>query len=190
MLGTNDLKTGALFGYNGNPHMVVWSNHLKMQQRRPVMQTKVRNLRTGQVFEQNFQQGEIFEEADINRLPLLFLCGHRGQYTFHEKGNPKNRIIFTQEQLGESAEFLKPNTEVSAIRFGEEILSIELPVKMDLKVVEAPPAIRGNTAQGGSKAVKLETGITVQAPLFIEEGDTIRVNTQTREYVERVEKGR
>lgn len=190
MVNVNDLKMGALFVYNDAPHIVLWSNHLKMQQRRPVMQTKLRNLRTGQVFEQNFQQGEVFAEADVNRLRVMFLFGHRGQFTFQEKENPKNRITFTAQQLGDTALFLKPNTEVDAIRFGEEILSIELPPKLDFKVVEAPPSIRGNTAQGGSKSVKIETGLTVQAPLFIEEGDIIRVNTQTREYVERVEKGR
>lgn len=190
MVGTNDLKTGALFVYNDDPHMVLWSNHLKMQQRRPVMQTKVRNLRTGQVFEQNFQQGDVFDEADINRLRVVFVFGHRGQYTFNEKGNPKNRITFTEDKLGDLVQFLKPNMEVDAIRFGEEILNIELPPKMDLKVVEAPPNIRGNTAQGGTKAVKLETGMIVQAPLFIEEGDVIRINTQLKEYVERVEKGK
>ncbi|MDO8558326.1 MAG: hypothetical protein Q7S09_04035 [bacterium] len=188
MLGTNDLKSGALFVYGGDPHVVLWSNHLKMQQRRPVMQTKIRNLKTGQVFEQNFQQGEVFEEADINRMKVVFLFGHRGQFTFHEKGNPKNRITFSQEQLGDTTSFLRPNGEADAIRFGEEILNIELPPKMDLRVIEAPPSIRGNTAQGGTKAVKLETGFTVQAPLFIEEGDIIRVNTALKEYVERVEK--
>ena len=190
MVNVNDLKTGALFVYNDAPHMVLWSNHLKMQQRRPVMQTKLRNLRTGQVFEQNFQQGEVFEEADVNRLRVVFLFGHRGQFTFHEKGNPKNRIVFSAQQLGDAASLLTPNTEVDAIRFSEEILSIELPPKLDFKVVEAPPSIRGNTAQGGSKSVKLETGLMVQAPLFIEDGDIIRINTQTHDYVERVEKGR
>src|SRR3989338_4839388 len=100
MLGTNDLKIGALFVYNGNPHMVLWSNHLKMQQRRPVMQTKIRNLRTGQVFEQNFQQGDVFEEADINRMRVVFVFSHRGQHTFSEKANSKNRITFTDAQLG------------------------------------------------------------------------------------------
>lgn len=190
MLDVNDLKSGALFIYNDDPCVILWSNHLKMQQRRPVMQTKFRNLRTGQVFEQNFQQGEVFEEADINRLRVAFVFAHRGQYTFQEKGNPKNRITFTKEQLGDAADFLVPNVEMDAIRFGEEILNIELPPKMDLKVTEAPPSIRGNTAQGGTKAVTLETGVVVQAPLFIEAGDVIRVNTALKAYVERVEKSK
>jgi elongation factor P len=190
MVNVNDLKVGALFVYNEDPCIVLWSNHLKMQQRRPVMQTKFRNLRTGKVFEQNFQQGEVFEEADINRLKVVFLFEHRGQYTFQEKGNPKNRINFTAEQLGGTTQYLRPNMDVDAIRFGEEILNIELPPKMDLKVTEAPPTIRGNTATGGTKAVTLETGLVVQVPLFIEEGDTVRVNTQLNEYVERVEKGK
>ena len=190
MLDVNDLKSGALFIYHDDPCVILWSNHLKMQQRRPVMQTKVRNLRTGQVFEQNFQQGEVFEDADINRQRVVFMFSHRGQYTFQEKGNPKNRITFTQDQLGETASFLVANVEMDAIRFGEEILNIELPPKMDLKVTEAPPSIRGNTAQGGTKAVTLETGLTVQAPLFIEAGDIIRINTSLKEYVERVEKSK
>ena len=188
MLDVNDLKSGALFIYNDDPCVILWSNHLKMQQRRPVMQTKMRNLRTGQVFEHNFHQGDTFEEADITKKGVMFLFEHRGAYTFCEKDNPKNRFTLAAEAIGEPRIYLKPNTEVEALYFGEELLTAKLPIKVDLKVVEAPPSIRGDTAQGGTKTVKLETGATVNTPLFIEEGDTVRVNTESSQYVERVEK--
>ena len=90
--------------------------------------------------------------------------------------------------IGTSADFLKPNSELTAILFNDKIINIELPVKMDFRVTEAPPAVRGNTAQGGVKQIKIETGATISAPLFINEGDIIRVNTQTGEYTERVDK--
>ena len=92
--------------------------------------------------------------------------------------------------LGNIVHFLKPNTIVEALNFKDAILNITLPIKMDFKVVEAPPAIRGNTAQGGAKIVIVETGAQVVVPLFINEGDTIRINTTSGDYVERVEKGK
>ena len=93
-----------------------------------------------------------------------------------------------EKQLGDIAKFLKPNTEVLAYKFGDKIINIELPVKIDYKVVEAPPSYKGDTATGGSKTVKLENGLQIQVPMFINEGDVIRVNTSTGEYVERAEK--
>jgi elongation factor P len=87
--------------------------------------------------------------------------------------------------VGEGGKFLKPNTEVETQSFNDSIFTVKLPIKMELKVVEAPPDVRGNTAQGGSKIVKLETGADINAPMFIKEGDVIRINTETGEYVER-----
>lgn len=169
--------------------MVLEAHHLKMQQRRPVVQTKMRNLMSGKVLERNFAQSDTFEEADIARQKVKYLYGHRDQFWFSYENDPAKRFEISEEMLGESVKFLKANTVLDALLFNDKIIAVELPVKMDFKVVEAPPAIRGDTAQGGVKQVTIETGATLNVPLFINEDDTVRVNTETGEYTERVEKG-
>ncbi|MBI4117411.1 MAG: elongation factor P, partial [Parcubacteria group bacterium] len=158
------------------------------QQRRPVMQTKIKNILTGKIVERNFQQSDYFEEADIQKKEVKFLYSHRGEFWFSGKDDSSKRFKLGKEIIGESAKFLKPDTIITSLLFNDKIINIDLPVKMDFKVIEAPPSVRGNTAQGGTKQIKLETGVLINAPLFIEEGDIIRVNTQTGEYAERVEK--
>ena len=188
MLGMNDLKIGTFFILEGQPYEVLHSQHLKMQQRRPVMQTKIKNLLTGKIVERNFQQSDYFEKADIQKKEVKFLYSHRDEFWFSEKDDSSKRFKLGEEIIGESAVFLKSGTLISALLFNNQIINIDLPVKMDFRVIEAPPSVRGNTAQGGTKQVKLETGALINVPLFIEEGDIIRVNTQTGEYSERVEK--
>ena len=189
-LGVNELKPKTFFIYEGQPYVVLETHHLKMQQRRPVVQTKMRNLINGKVLERNFAQSDVFEEADIERRKVKFLYNHREQYWFSYENDPSKRFQLTQELIGESAKFLKPNTVLEAIEYNGEIINIELPIKMEFKVVEAPPAIRGDTAQGGVKQVKLETGASMNVPLFINQDDIIRINTETGQYVERVEKSK
>ncbi|TSC92024.1 MAG: elongation factor P [Parcubacteria group bacterium Licking1014_17] len=188
MIGMNDLKPGVFFIYEGAPYVVLEAHHLKMQQRRPVQQTRMRNLLNGKIIERNFQQSDSLEEADIEKKKVKFLYNHREEYWFTEENNSSARFKLAKEILGDAVAFLKANTEVEAMLFNGETINIELPVKMDFKVVEAPPSIKGNTAQGGVKQVKLETGAIVNVPLFVETGDEIRINTQTGEYVERISK--
>lgn len=183
-----ELKPGKLIVMDGQPYMVVEADFLRMQQRKPVMKTKIKNVITGTVVERNFQHSEDIEEAEIERMTAQFLYQSKGEYWFCEKGNPKNRFQLASDVLGRATDFLKANMEVAALSFGEKIFSVDMPVKADYKVVEAPPAIKGNTAQGGTKVVIIETGAKVNTPLFINTDDVIRVNTQTGEYTERVEK--
>lgn len=182
----NDLKPKTFFIFEGQPWVVLETHHLKMQQRRPVVQTRMRNLLNGKTVERNFAQSDVFEEADIQRREVKFLYNHRDEYWFSEMNDPSKRFKLSLDIIGDDARFLKNNTIIEAIFFNDNIITIELPVKMVFKVIEAPPAIRGNTAQGGVKQVKIETGAMINAPLFIEEGETIRINTETGEYVERV----
>lgn len=188
-LGPNDLKYGEFIIYENQPYMVLETHHLKMQQRRPVVQTRMRNVLNGKTIEHNFAQSDVLEVADIERSTVKYLYSHRDKYVFCEAEDPAKRFELTQEGLGDVTHFLKANTIVDAIRFNGDIINIELPIKIDFKVTEAPPAIRGNTAQGGVKQVKIETGATVNVPLFVNEGDVVKINTQTGEYVERVTKG-
>jgi len=189
-IAVNDLRPKTFFVFEGQPWVVLESHHLKMQQRRPVVQTKIRNLINGKIIERNFAQSDVFEEADVRREKVKFLYNHRDQYWFVNPNDPSKRFELSQQLIGDAARFLKPNTILDAVLFNDEVITIELPIKMEFTVVQAPPAIRGDTAQGGVKQVKLDTGGTANVPLFINEGDVIRINTETREYVERVEKGR
>lgn len=188
MLTYNDLKVGTLFVKDGAPYKVLEYAFVRMQQRKPVAQLKIKNLITGKVQNYAAHQNEAFEEAEIEIVPVNFMYQHRGEYWFNEVDNPKNRFLLGEDVIGESIHYLKAGTEIKAFKFRDRIINIELPIKVDLKVTEAPPAIRGDTAQGGTKAVILETGAKINVPLFINEGDIIRINTQTGEYVERVEK--
>ncbi|MBI2062458.1 MAG: elongation factor P [Candidatus Yanofskybacteria bacterium] len=189
-LGVNELKPKTFFIYEGQPYAVLETHHLKMQQRRPTVQVKMRNMINGKVLERNFAQSDVFEEADIERRKVKFLYNHREQYWFVYENEPTKRFLLTEELIGEATKFLKANTVLDAIEYNGEIINIELPVKMEFKVLEAPPAIRGDTAQGGVKQVKIETGAYLNVPLFINQDDIVRINTETGEYVERVEKGK
>jgi elongation factor P len=188
MLSYTDLTRGTMFVMDGEPYIVLEYNFLRMQQRKPTVQTKIKNLITGKIVAKSFQGSDSFSEADIEKHPITFIYASRGEYWFHEKGSPGNRFSLNAEQMGNSSKFLKPNTDVSAYKFGEKIINIELPIKMDFLVKEAPPSFKGDTATGGNKSVTLENGLVINVPMFINEGDIIRINTETGDYVERAEK--
>ena len=188
MLDANYLKKGTVFLLEDQPYMILEASHSKMAQSRPVIQTKIKNLISGNVTSHSFKQGERLEEAELRRQKFVFLYSHRGEYCFVEPADRSKRFFLKEEQLGEEKLFLKQNSEIEGIFFNDQLIRINLPVKMDFKVVEAPPSIKGDTAQGGTKTVVLESGAKVQTPLFVGVGDTIRVNTQTGEYAERMEK--
>ena len=188
MLSYTDLTKGTIFVINGEPYVVMEYAFLRMKQRRPTSRVKVKNLMTGKFGEFTFQQSDSFEEAEIDKQSLNYLYSHRGDYIFVDPKDPKNRITFKQEQIGEQAKYLKPNIQVIAYKFGEKIINIELPIKIDYKVTDAPPSFKGNTATGGSKTVVLENGLSINVPMFVNQDDIIRVNTESGEYTERVEK--
>ena len=203
MLSYTDLNKGILFIMDGAPYEVLEVHFLRMQQRKAVVQTKIRNLMTGKVLDRNFQSSDSFEEAEIEKRAAVFIYKKAGrgadavdEYWFNEKGNPGNRFVLSGDILGDlstgsghgKAQFLKPNTEVATMVFNDKVIKATLPVKMEFKVLYAPPSINGNTAQGGTKVVTLEGGAKINAPLFVNQDDLIRINTVTGEYVERVEK--
>ena len=187
MLAHTDLKKGVQIILDGQPYEVLEANSMKKAQRRPVIQTKIKNLITGNVVERNFQQGDVFEEAELLKLKAKFLYAHRDRYFFSESSNPSKRFDLSREQIGEKSKFLKQGQEIEALIFGEKIISVLLPVKVRLKVKEAPPGVQGDRAQGGTKAVTLETGAQINVPLFVKEGDVIELNVETEEYTRRVE---
>jgi elongation factor P len=186
MIAYTDLTKGILFVMDGQPWEVMDSHFLRMQQRKAVVQTRIKNLVTGKIVDRNFQASDNFEEAEIEKKPAMFIYANRGEYWFHDEGNAKNRFQISEELLGDAAKFLKPNTKVLTTVFNGDVIGAELPVKMEFKVIDSPPGIKGNTAQGGTKSVTIEGGAKINAPLFVNEGDVIRINTETGDYVERV----
>mgnify|MGYP000866135906 FL=1 len=187
MLTHHDLRKGVKFIFENEPYEVLEFFPIKKAQGRAIVQTKIKNLITGNVIEKNFHQGDVFKEAEVEKIKAKFLYSHRDKYVFCEESNPKNRFELTKEQIGESAKFLKPNQIVEGIVFEGKIININLPIKVQLKVVQSPPGIKGDRAQGGVKTVILETGAEINVPLFINENDIIEINTETGEYVKRVD---
>lgn len=188
MLNYNDIKPGVAVIVEGEPYVCTWNNIMQKQQRRPVNQTKLRHLIRGNVIEYSFQQSDKLNEAEIEQKSATFVFrdDRKGEWIFHEAKDKSKRFSLSDDMIGEGGQFLKPNTEVVTEAFDGKMFRVKLPIKVELKVTEAPPDVRGNTAQGGSKIVTLETGATITVPMFIKQNDVLRINTETGEYVERV----
>lgn len=181
----SDIKLGAILLFNEEPFQVIWHNRMRTAQRKPVMQTKLRNVITGKVIEYSFKFGEKVKEADVSREKANFLYAD-AEGTHFMNNETFETVDFPKEATEEQELFLKEGTEVSILRFNNKPVSIELPIKVDLKVVEAPPGVKGDSGGTVTKKVKMDTGLMVDAPLFINEGETLRIDTRSGEYVERV----
>jgi elongation factor P len=186
----NEMRIGTMFRKNEDPDPWVVTEYafIRMQQRKPVAQLKIKNLLSGKAVDYTAHQNDNFYEIDIEEKKSIFIYKTKDEYWFHELGKPAARFSLPAETVGKAGEFLKANTQIKSFEYEGKIIKVDVPVKMDLKVKEAPPAIKGDTAQGGTKQVVLETGAVVSAPLFINEGDILRINTSTGEYTERMEK--
>jgi elongation factor P len=189
MLDYNEILPGTFIVLDGDPYEVIDAHVFRKQQRKPVNSTKLRNVKSGKVVERTFQAADNAEEADLSKQKVVFIYEQKGAWWFHEEGNPGGRFSLPHDVLGAGGKYLKAKDVVDALVFDEEVIGIKIPIKVELKVTEAAPAVRGNTAQNATKVVTLETGATVTVPLFINEGDILRINTETGSYVERVEKG-
>lgn len=187
MLDYSEVTVHKYIIWEDEPWEVIDSHVFRKQQRKPVNATKLRNLITGRVTEISFHVNDKVEEAEIEKQEVKYLYNNRGEYWFCDAKDPAKRFKLDLALIGETrAMFLKPNTVVDAMLFNEKIIGLKMPIKMELKVVEAHEATRGNTAQGATKAVKLETGADIQVPMFIKEGDVVRVNTESGAYTDRV----
>jgi elongation factor P len=188
ILSYNDIVQKKVIEYNGEPYEVISSHVFRMQQRKPVNQTKLRHLISGKVTEISFHQNESVPEAEIATIGALYLYTNRGESWFAEEGNAKNRFSFPEDSVHDKVQWLVQDSPVEVMTYKGNPATVKIPIKMDLKVTDAPPAVKGDTAQGGSKIITLESGATISTPLFINEGDVVRINTDSGEYVERMEK--
>jgi elongation factor P len=188
VLSYNEILKGSIINYNNEPYEVLSSHIFRMQQRKPVNQTKLRQLVGGKVVEISFHQNEVVTEADVGNMQARYLYTNKGESWFAEEDNPKNRFSFPDTVVHDRVQWLTPNNLVDVLTYEDKPMTIKIPVKVELEVKDAPPAVKGNTVSGGTKLVELSTGAKVNVPLFINTGDIIRINTDSGEYTERVTK--
>lgn len=190
MLEYSEIRTGKIIIYEGEPCEVLDNHVARTQMRKPQNQAKLKSLLSGRTWNATFHAADKAEEADIVKRDVKFLYANKGEYWFCNPEDPSNRFQLSEKIIGDAAKYLKANENALAVVWDdddeEKIISIKLPVKMELTVTDAPPSIRGNTANGGGKLVTLENGVKLNVPFFINTGDKIRINTETGEYVERV----
>ena len=185
MATTTDFRVGMVIKFNGELHRIDEFIHRTPGNLRAFVQAKLRNLRSGRVTENRFRSGEEVEEVRIEQKEFQYLYHDGSSYQFMDK-QTYEQIPVEAASLGESAKFLKEGETVQLMMVGVDVISSEIPFNVELKVVETVPGVRGDTASGATKPAKVETGATVNVPLFINEGDTIRVDTRSGAYLERV----
>lgn len=191
----NEVKERKFIVLDGEPYEVLSSHVFRKQQRKPVNATKLKNLITGAVREHSFGASDKVAEAEIDEKEITYLYqrprpsgGGQSEFWFCEASDKSRRFKLEPEKLAGKIEYVKANQNIKLLTFGGRFVGIKIPIKMELRVKEAAPAVRGNTVQGGSKKVVLETGAEVTVPMFVNEDDTLIVNTETGEYVERLGK--
>ncbi len=184
MLSISDIKTGKIIKEAGEPYLVVKTDHHKMGRGGAVLKVKLKNLITGNMLDKTFQGNDKAEPAETETKKANFM--YRDENDAHFMDNETyEQFSLPLDQVADKLKFLKDGTDVDVLYFDGKPVALELPVKINLKVVSAPPGLKGNSAGNVTKVVELETGAEISVPMFINEGDEIRVNTETGEYVER-----
>lgn len=185
MATTSDFRNGFVFKLNNEIYTIVEFLHVKPGKGGAFVRTKLKKILDGSVIDRTFRAGERVEEVRLEEREMEFLYKDNNLYYFMDSETYEQQAL-TEAQLGDTLNFLKENTSVT-VQFHEgEPLTVELPIFVDLQIVETDPGVRGDTASGGSKPAKLETGAVIQVPLFVKNGITVRIDTRTGEYVERV----
>jgi elongation factor P len=179
-----DLRQGRVVKLKGDPYLITWSEFKRKEAQKPVMKTKLKNLKTGAALEKTYPAGESFEFADIKTQKVQFLYKTDAEAHFMNESTYEQFEI-PLEIIEGSIPYLLDGTSVDGVFYEGNMISITLPPKMVFKVIETTPGVKGDTVSGGSKPATLETGLVVNVPLFINEGDKVRVNTDRGEYVER-----
>ncbi len=185
MLSLNEIKLGKVILVNNNPYIVIRADHHKVARGGAVLKVKLKNLIDGSVLERTFQGNEKAEEADVVKKKANFMYADENNANFMDN-ETYEQFTIGLDAIGDKLQYLKEGTDVNVLYFDGQGVAVDLPIKMEFKVVSAPPGVKGNSAGNVTKVVKIETGAEVTTPLFINEGDVIRINTDTGEYVERV----
>lgn len=180
-----DIHVGAALAVDGQTYVVISAAHVKMGRGGAVVKAKLKNLKTNAVVDRTLKPNENFDEADVTRAKATYLYSDSREYTFMDSTSFE-QFAFPVDALGSTTKFLAEGAAVEVLQIDGQPVSIELPKKMEFEVIDTPPNVKGNTAQGGTKPATISTGAVVNVPLFINQGDMIRVNTTDGSYVERV----
>ncbi len=185
MISTSDFRKGLKMEYKGDPYEIIDFQHVKMGRGGAVVKTKMKNIKTGSVIEETIRSGEKFSTPELEERKMQYLYMQDDLYYFMDQ-ETFEQVPLTAAQLGDSKLFLKENIEVKILNYKGQPLNVELPTFIELVIVKTDPGFKGDTASGGGKPATLETGAVVRVPFHINEGDTIKVDTRTSEYIERV----
>lgn len=184
MLSTSDIKNGLKIELEGEPYEVLDFLHSKSGRGGAFIKTKLKNLLNGAVLEHNFRSGEKFNKPDLESREMQYIYKEDNSLVFMDM-NDYEQYFVPEQTLGGKGDFLKEGEQVKTVVFKDQIVDVNLAASVVLQVVETEPGVKGNTVSGATKPAKLESGASISVPLFIEEGDNIRVDTRTREYVGR-----
>jgi elongation factor P len=185
MISTNDLRTGLTIDVDGEVYSVVEFQHVKPGKGAAFVRTKLKNMRTGRVVEQTFRAGEKVNRAHIERKEMQYLYREAESIVFMDN-ETYEQVSITEDQLGDNINYLQENMNIFVLIYNGELMGIDLPHSVELKVATTEPGVRGDTASGATKSATLETGLVIQVSLFVDEGDIVKVDTKTGEYLERV----
>jgi len=186
VISTGELKKGATIEHDGKLYSILDYNHIKMGRGSAQVRIKLRDVRSGSITEQTFQAGTKWPRARVERREMQYLYSD-DQFYYFMNTESFEQIPVSADKMTDANKYLKENDVCEVVLYGEEVIGVELPITVELTVVETEPGFKGDTATGGNKPAKLETGLTINVPLFIEEGTRIRVNTDTGQYIERVQ---
>ncbi len=185
MISTTDFRGGVRLMVDGEPYYIVEFQHVKPGKGGAFVRTKLKSYLSGNVLDRTFRSGERFEEPDLEEREMQFLYATGSEYTFMDT-ETYEQLTFDKKQLGDNADLLKENMIAKILIYEHRPIDVELPIFIELKVVDAEPGVRGDTASGGTKPAVVETGATIKVPLYLEVGTVIKIDTRTRAYVERV----
>jgi elongation factor P len=185
MIDAGELRKGAAIELDGEIYQILEYQHVKMQQRQPVVKLKLRGIRSGNFTERNFQSGDKVATVFLEHRPVQYLYSDGNIYYFMDNQSYE-QIMLTSAQLGDDTNYLKEGLTLEILTCKGESVAVELPFSVELRVTETEPGFKGDRATAGTKAAKLETGVTIQVPLFINTGDIVKVHTRTGEYLEKI----
>jgi len=185
MASTSDFRNGLVMLLDGELFSIVEFQHVKPGKGGAFVRTRLKNVRTGRVIDRTFRSGDKVEDVRLERKDFQFLYESDGAYVFMDM-NTYDQNTIPDDVVGDAAKFLKDGMGVEIVFHGQDPIGIELPIFVELTIMKTEPGVRGDTASGGSKPATLESGAVIQVPLFLEEGEAVKVDTRTGTYVERV----
>jgi elongation factor P len=185
LIETNDFRVGTAFEMDGKLLTIVNVEHIKLARAGAVIKAKLRNIRDGSMFEQSFRSGDKFKAVRIEKTEASYLYSE-GDFIYFMDSQTYEQVALNRSQVEDVLPFLKEGNSVGLLRYEDTVIGVELPIAVELEIAETEPGVRGDTVSGVSKPARLETGASIQVPLFVNQGDRVRVDTRSGAYMERV----